>query len=137
MRIAGTRGVLETALVEEKVTLLAADRPPGTLPLIPQADIFTQFARSLRGEGPPPLTLHEACRVTEIALKAQQAADTGAPSPCSTRPTARPEPRAARRRRDRRRPPPVSSRFQSAVELIHLAVCDLGGLDQAAGDLLA
>jgi hypothetical protein len=40
-------------------------------------DIFTQFARSLRGEGAPPLTLHEACRITEIAIKAQQAADTG------------------------------------------------------------
>jgi predicted dehydrogenase len=77
VRIAGTRGVVETALVEKKVTLLAADRPPGTLPLTPQPDIFTQFARSLRGESPPPLTLHEACRVTEIALKAQQAADTG------------------------------------------------------------
>lgn len=31
----------------------------------------------LRGEMPPPLTLHEACRVTEIAIKAQEAADTG------------------------------------------------------------
>ena len=30
-----------------------------------------------RDGGPPPLTLHEACRVTEIALKAQQAAETG------------------------------------------------------------
>ena len=40
-------------------------------------DLFTQFARSLRDGGPPPLTLHEACRVTEVALKAQQAAETG------------------------------------------------------------
>jgi predicted dehydrogenase len=78
LRIAGARGVIETALVEKKVTLIA-DEPARTLPLTPQADIFTQFARSLRGEGPPPLTLHEACRITEIAIKAQQAADTGRP----------------------------------------------------------
>ena len=50
---------------------------PARFPLTPQTDIFTQFARSLRGEAPPPLTLHEACRITEIAIKAQQAADTG------------------------------------------------------------
>ena len=58
------------------MTLTTADRPPRTLPTSPQVDLFTQFARSLRGEGPPPLTLHEACRVTEIALKAKQAAET-------------------------------------------------------------
>ena len=77
LRIAGSRGVVETALVERKVTLSTADSPPRTLPLSPQTDIFTQFAQSLRGEAPPPLTLHEACRITEIAIKAQQAADTG------------------------------------------------------------
>jgi predicted dehydrogenase len=77
LRIAGSRGVVETALIEKKVTLTTADHRPRTLPLTPQTDLFTQFARSLRGEAPPPLTLHEACRITEIALKAQQAADTG------------------------------------------------------------
>ena len=76
LRIAGTRGVIETALVERKVTLITEGKPPRTLPLTPQTDIFTQFARSLRGEAAPPLTLHEACRITEIAIKAQQAADT-------------------------------------------------------------
>jgi predicted dehydrogenase len=77
LRIAGSKGVIETALVERKVTLSTADKPPRTLPLHSQVDIFTQFARSLRGESPPPLALHEACRITEIAIKAQQAADTG------------------------------------------------------------
>lgn len=77
LRIAGTHGVVETALVERKVTLNTAGGPPRSLKLSPQADIFTQFVRSLRGEAPPPLTLHEACRITEIALKAQEAADSG------------------------------------------------------------
>ena len=78
LRIAGTRGVVETALIEQKVTLIADGDRLHTLPLSRQTDIFTQFARSLRGEGPLPFTLHEACRITEIAIKAQQAADTKA-----------------------------------------------------------
>jgi predicted dehydrogenase len=77
LRIAGSRGVVETALVEKKVTLITANHTPRILPLTPQIDLFTQFARSLRGEAPPPLTLQEGCRITEIALKAQQAAETG------------------------------------------------------------
>jgi predicted dehydrogenase len=77
VRIAGSLGVIETALVEKKVTLITAGRPLRTLRLVAQPDFFTQFARSLRGESPLPLALHEACRITEIALKAQQAADSG------------------------------------------------------------
>jgi predicted dehydrogenase len=77
LRIAGSHGVIETAHVDRKVTLSTADRPPRTVPLHSEPDLFTQFARSLRGESPPPLTLPEACRITEIALKAQQAADSG------------------------------------------------------------
>jgi predicted dehydrogenase len=76
LRVAGSRGVIETALIEKKVTLITAGRGPRTLPLAPQTDLFTQFARSLAGHGPPPLSLHEACRITEIAIKAQQAADS-------------------------------------------------------------
>lgn len=78
LRIAGTRGVIETALVEKKVTITTADQPPRELATSPQVDLFTAFARSLRDESPPPLTLHEACRITEIAIKAQQASETGA-----------------------------------------------------------
>ncbi len=76
LRIAGTRGVIEMSLVEHKVMLTTGDGPPQAIETRPQTDLFTQFARSLRGEAPPPLTLHEACRITEIALKAQQAAET-------------------------------------------------------------
>ena len=41
LRIAGTRGVIETALVERRVTLTAADGPPRPLATSPQADLFT------------------------------------------------------------------------------------------------
>jgi predicted dehydrogenase len=77
VRIAGSKGVIETDLVERRVTLGTAKQRPRAIPPGKPADLFTQFARSLRGEGPPPLTLHEAFRITEVSLKAQQAADTG------------------------------------------------------------
>jgi predicted dehydrogenase len=77
LRIAGTKGVVETNLVERRVMLCTADKRTRTIPSARPADLFTQFARSIRGEAPLPLTLQEACRITEVALKAQQAADTG------------------------------------------------------------
>jgi predicted dehydrogenase len=77
LRIAGTRGVIETALVKREVTLIVGGQPPRTLRLVPRPDLFTRFARSLRGREPAPMALEEACRITEIALKAQQAADSG------------------------------------------------------------
>lgn len=77
LRIGGSQGVIETALVEKKVTLTTVSHSPRTLPLSPQTDLFTAFARSLHGGGPPPLSLKEACRITEIAINAQQSADTG------------------------------------------------------------
>jgi hypothetical protein len=76
VRIAGSKGTVESALIERKVTLTAAGDRPRSLSLTPQVDVFTQFAQSLRGEGKPPLSLREACRITEISIKAQKAADT-------------------------------------------------------------
>jgi predicted dehydrogenase len=78
LRIAGTNGVIETALIDNKVTLTTNKTASHSLPLPSQIDIFTQFVRSLRGQSSPPLSLREACRITEIAIKAQQAADTKA-----------------------------------------------------------
>lgn len=79
LRIVGTHGLIETSLVEHRVVLTTADKEPQALSCPAQTDIFTQFVRSLHGEGPPPLSRREAFRITEIALKAQQAADTGHP----------------------------------------------------------
>lgn len=77
VRIAGTRGVIEAVLIEDRATLTTMERAPHNLPLTPQPDIFTAFVRSLRGEGPPPLSPRDTFRITEIALKTQQALDTG------------------------------------------------------------
>jgi predicted dehydrogenase len=77
LRIAGSRGVVEAALAERKVTLSPAGSPARQLPPVRQPDLFTQFSLALQGKVPPPISLHEACRITEIAIKAQAAADTG------------------------------------------------------------
>jgi predicted dehydrogenase len=77
LRIAGSRGVIEMALAEKKVMLTAASEPPRGVPVARQTDLFTAFVRSLRNGGAPPISLNEACRITEIALKAQESADTG------------------------------------------------------------
>jgi predicted dehydrogenase len=77
LRIVGTKGLIEASLVESRVTLTTADKEPQALPAPALPDFCTRFVWSLRGEGPPLLSLREAFRITEIALKAQQAADTG------------------------------------------------------------
>jgi predicted dehydrogenase len=77
VRIAGTRGVVEAALATKETSLVTADSPPRQLTLQPQPDIFTTFVRSLRREGPPLMSLADAFRITEISLKARQAAESG------------------------------------------------------------
>lgn len=77
LRLVGTKGLIEAALVEDRATLTTSQEKAKGLPLTPQPDIFTAFVRALRKEGPMPLSRTETFRITEIALKAQQAADTG------------------------------------------------------------
>ena len=54
LRIAGTRGVIETALVERKVTLTTADRPPRTLPLEPAGGHLHAVRPVAPRQGPAP-----------------------------------------------------------------------------------
>jgi predicted dehydrogenase len=76
LRIAGTGGVIEMSYLQERVTLIQRETPPRNLPIEPAVDLFTQFARNLRGEGPPVMTREEPFRTTEIAILAQEAIDT-------------------------------------------------------------
>ena len=80
LRIAGSNGVVEVVAVEGRCTLIAG--PEGARVLEPQgevADPYLQFARSLRGECAPPLQVEDVFRITELALRAQRAAETGMP----------------------------------------------------------
>lgn len=77
VRIAGTKGVVEAALAKNEASLVTANEAPHPLPLTPQPDIFTAFIRSLRKEAPPIMSLADAFRITEIAIKAGMAAQSG------------------------------------------------------------
>lgn len=80
LRIAGSLGVVEAYEAEGRCTLVTADAAPRALELPEHpADPVVTFARFLRGESQAPTQTWEAFRVTEWALKAQQAADTGKP----------------------------------------------------------
>lgn len=76
VRIAGPKGVIETALVENRVTLTDA-AGVHAVTLAPQPDIFTAFVRAVRERTPLPIAVDASFRITEIVLRAQQAADTG------------------------------------------------------------
>jgi predicted dehydrogenase len=76
VRLAGPKGVIETVLIDNRVTLIDADGARG-LPLTPQPDIFTAFVRALRERTPLPISIGDSFRITEIVLKAQQASDSG------------------------------------------------------------
>lgn len=77
VRIAGTAGVIETALRLGTVELITQDQPPQQLPTPAQTDIFTRFVRFMRRKGDLPISIRDSLRITEIAIKAQQALDTG------------------------------------------------------------
>jgi predicted dehydrogenase len=77
LRIVGTDGLIEASLVEHLVTLTTYRREPEILSLSAQTDLFTSFLRANLGESSLPISLEAAFRTTEIAIKAQQAADTG------------------------------------------------------------
>ena len=59
--------------------LLRRDRPPERLPLTEPEDWYVCFVRSLRGQGGSLIPRTEAFRATEIALRAQRAAESGKP----------------------------------------------------------
>lgn len=75
LRIAGSDGVVE--IVEEGTrTVLMTPTDVQDVPLPPPRDLFAEFVASIRGEGECIVTPADSFRITEVALKARQAADT-------------------------------------------------------------
>lgn len=79
LRVAGTGGMIEMVCLEERITLIRKGEAPVDLPVEPAVDMFTQFVRQVRGEGPAVMSREDAFRITEIVLRAQEAIDTGRP----------------------------------------------------------
>ncbi len=76
LRVAGTDGVLETTECGHAVELMTADATE-MLPLPPAVNVFTEFIAGLRGSREPLISTEESFRITEVALAARDAQDSG------------------------------------------------------------
>jgi predicted dehydrogenase len=76
LRIAGTGGIIETKDCATAVELLTPQASE-LLPLPPRRNVFVNFMRALAGAEEPLISPAESFRMTEVALKARQAQDSG------------------------------------------------------------
>lgn len=76
LRIAGTQGTVEVVDEGTRVVLATPDATQ-PVPLSPPRDLLASFAGAVRGRGECVVTGEDSFRITEVALKARQAADTG------------------------------------------------------------
>ncbi|MFA6135605.1 MAG: Gfo/Idh/MocA family oxidoreductase [Phycisphaerae bacterium] len=74
LRIAGSEGIVEIVDEGTRVVLMTASAVED-VPLAPARDLFGEFVASIRGDGPCIVTPEESFRITEVALKARDAAD--------------------------------------------------------------
>ena len=76
LRIVGTEGIVEV-VGEGTEAILMTPTDVQRLTLEPERDFFAEFVASIRGEGDSLVTPEDSFRMTEVALKAREAADTG------------------------------------------------------------
>ena len=77
LRIAGHLGVIET--IGGKVTLITHEEGPRELPLPPPVRFFADYVEALQQRRPPFIPFDECVRITEVVLRAREAAETGRP----------------------------------------------------------
>jgi len=76
LRIAGTEGIVEIVDGGTRVELLTPTDVED-VPLPARRDLFSEFVASIEGRGQCLVTPEESFRITEVALRAREAADTG------------------------------------------------------------
>jgi len=76
LRVAGSEGIVEVA-GEGTIVTLMTPQAVERVPLCPPRRLLAEFAASVRGEGRCVVSPEDSFRLTEVALKARQAADTG------------------------------------------------------------
>ncbi|MFC2077044.1 Gfo/Idh/MocA family protein, partial [candidate division KSB1 bacterium] len=77
LRIAGSEGVIEVMGAENKAFIITAEKEPYDLELPDRIDFFADFLAELRGQSEHFISQHDAFWLTEVCLKARQAAETG------------------------------------------------------------
>jgi predicted dehydrogenase len=77
LRVAGTEGILEVRPAEDLCEATTSKQACLELRHDENINLFTDFVKELRGQGQHLIGPDEPFRVTEVALKAREAADTG------------------------------------------------------------
>jgi predicted dehydrogenase len=77
LRLAGSRGVIESLTCGTEVTLITADEGPRVLDLPGARDQFVDFVHSIRAEGPCEVPTEDCYRMTEVVLRVRDAARRG------------------------------------------------------------
>lgn len=75
LRIAGSTGVIEVRGDFHDVQLITRDEAPRELVAPPVDDFFASFVRAVRNDQPQVISAEDCLRITEIVLKARDAAD--------------------------------------------------------------
>ncbi len=77
LRIAGSEGIIEVLGAENRASLITAADGPRELELPEEVDFFTDFLAELSGKREHLISQEDAFRLTEICLKAKEAAEAG------------------------------------------------------------
>jgi hypothetical protein len=75
--VAGSEGVIEALACGANVTLLTDDEPPRELPLPEPGEQFVDYVTALAEERECAVPAEECYLITEVALRARDAAVTG------------------------------------------------------------
>ena len=78
LRIAGSKGVIESSEAGKKVVLLTETGEPRELPLPAPGKQFVNFVRSIEGKEKCEVPAADCFRITEVVLKIREAAKRGA-----------------------------------------------------------
>lgn len=75
LRIAGSDGVIEIREDFKDLQLITKDAAPREIVAEPVEDFFASFVRSIREDRPQVISADDSLRITEVVLKARDAAD--------------------------------------------------------------
>ena len=77
LRVAGDRGVIEAR--DDRVTLITHGEGPRELPLPPAVNFFANYVEALKKHREPFIPFADCVRITEVVLRAREAAQLGRP----------------------------------------------------------
>ncbi|HXG10710.1 MAG TPA: Gfo/Idh/MocA family oxidoreductase [Gemmataceae bacterium] len=75
LRVAGTEGVIELRYSDNAVHLMTTSKKPHTIEPDPVPNLFVAFAQALEKNEPTPIPAEDCIYITEVVLRARDAAD--------------------------------------------------------------